>query len=189
MYDPITTQEFNGLLHMAVEKHNLDPENTYIEFTWWDKKYWPLDITDCNWKKSEFIMVFGDTLCNTFYKNSDGYVIPTGFWILENAAYVDKVIHRPMTVSKIMDSKFMLQFDTVKFLFSNSPINYYVDINPYKTRIYKNRGGETILALYAEDRDSGEWQPISGMKPDHIMLIDNNPPEFKRKGASDSLTA
>ena len=83
-----------------------------------------------------------------------------------------------MTVSKIMDSKFMLQFDTVKFLFSNSPINYYVDINPYKTRVYKNRGGETILALYAEDRDSGEWQPISGMKPDHIMLIDNNPLEW-----------
>ena len=79
MYDPITTHEFNSLLHMAVEKHNLDPENTYIEFTWWDKKYRPLDITDCNWKKSEFIMVFCDTLCNTFYKNSGGDVIPTGF--------------------------------------------------------------------------------------------------------------
>ena len=189
MYDPITTHEFNGLLHMAVEKHNLDPENTYIEFTWWDKKYRPLDITDCNWKKSEFIMVFGDTLCNTFYKNSGGDVIPTGFWILENTAYADKVIHRPMTVGKIMDSEFMLQFDTVKFLFANSPVNYRVDVNPYKTRVYKNRAGETILALYAEDRDGGEWRPISEMKPDHIMLIDNNPPEFKWKGASDSPMA
>ena len=189
MYDPVTTQELNGLLHMAVEKHNLDPEKTYIEFSWWDKKYRPLDITDCNWEKSEFIMVFGDMLCNTFYKNSDGVVIPTGFWIFENAAYVEQVIHRPMTVSQIMDSKFMLQFDTAKFLFSNSPINYYVNINPYKTCIYKNRAEETILALYAEDRDSGEWQPISKMKPDHIRLIDDSPSEPKWKGISDSPTA
>ena len=188
MYDPITAQEFNGLLHMAVEKYNLDPENTYIEFTWWDEKYRRLDITDCNWKKSEFILVFGDTLCNTFYKNIDGDVIPTGFWILENTVYVDKVIHRPMTVSKIMDNKFMLQFDTVKFLFSNSPINYYVDINPYKTCIYRNRAGETILALSVEDRDSSEWQPISRMKPSHIRLIDDSPLEFKWKGSSDSPT-
>ena len=186
MYDPITAQEFNGLLHMAVEKYNLDPENTYIEFTWWDKKYRPLDITDCNWKKSEFILVFGDTLCNTFYKNIDGDVIPTGFWILENTVYIDKVIHRPMTVSKIMDNKFMLQFDTVKFLFSNSPINYYVDINPYKTCIYRNRAGETILALYVEDRDNSEWQPISRMKSSYIRLIDDSPLEFKWKGSSDS---
>ena len=189
MYDPITTQELNGLLHMAVEKYNLDPEKTYIEFTWWDKKYRPLNITDCDWKKSEFIMVFGDTLCNTFYENSDGVVIPTGFWIFENAAYVEQVIHRPMTVSQIMDSRFMFQFNTVKFLFSNSPINYYVNINPYKTRVYKNRASETILALYAEDRDSGEWRPISGMKPDHIMLIDDSPSEYKWKDVSDSPTA
>ena len=93
-----------------------------------------------------------------------------------------------MTVSKIMDNKFMLQFDTVKFLFSNSPINYYVDINPYKTCIYRNRAGETILALYVEDRDSSEWQPISRMKPSHIRLIDDSPLEFKWKGSSDSPT-
>lgn len=189
MYDPITTQELNGLLHMAVEKYNLDPEKTYIEFSWWDKKYRPLNITDCDWKKSEFIMVFGDTLCNTFYENSDGVVIPTGFWIFKNAAYVEQVIHRPMTVSQIMDSRFMFQFNTVKFLFSNSPVNYGVDVNPYKTRVYKNRAGDTILALYAEDRDSGEWRPISGMKPDHIMLIDDSPSEYKWKGVSDSPAA
>ena len=94
-----------------------------------------------------------------------------------------------MTVSQIMDSRFMLQFDTVKFLFSNSPVNYRVDVNPYKTRVYKNQAGDTILALYAEDRDGGEWRPISGMKPDHIRLIDDSPSEYKWKGASDSPTA
>jgi len=189
MFDPVTTKELNGLLHMAMEKHNLDPKKTYVEFTWWDNVFRPLDITDCNWEKSEFIMVFGDTPCNTFYENSDGFVIPAGFWIFENAAYVEQVVHRPMTVSQVMDSEFMLQFDTVKFLFSNSPVNCRVDINPYKTRVYRNRADETVLAFYAENRDAGEWAPISRMKPDHIRLIDDSPPESKWKGVSDSPAA
>lgn len=189
MREPISTKDFNKLLHMAVEKYGLDPAKTYVEFTWWDKKYRPLDITDCNWEKSEFVMVFGDTLCNTFYKNGDGFVIPTGFWILENAAYAEQVVHRPMRVSQLMDDEFMLQFDTVKFLFSNSPVNYRVDVNPYKTRVYRNRAGETILALYAEDRDGGEWRPISEMKPDYIGLVDDSPREPKWEGAPDSPAA
>ena len=36
MNEPITAIEFNKLLHMAVDKYNLDPSNTYVEFTWWD---------------------------------------------------------------------------------------------------------------------------------------------------------
>ena len=36
MNEPITTIEFNKLLHMAVDKYNLDQSNTYMEFTWWD---------------------------------------------------------------------------------------------------------------------------------------------------------
>ena len=170
----LTTNEFNTLLHMAVDKYDLDPSRTYVEFTWWDNVYRPLTSTDCNNSKSKFILVFGEHLCNTFYKNKDGFVIPTGFYICKNAVYSEKVVHNPMTIKQIMDSSFMLQFDIIGFLFANSPINYYVDINPFKTRVYKNRGNEIILALYAEDRDSGEYAPFSAMQPSCIRMINDS---------------
>lgn len=172
MNKPITTTDFNKLLHMAVDKHKIDPYNTYVEFTWRDDgMFRPLTCTDCVRKKNQFIMVFGDNLCNVRWKNKDGYTIPTGFYIWKDAKSIYQVTHRPLTVNKLMDSKFMLEFDTVGFLFANSPINYLVDINPFKTRIYKNDDGETILAFYAEDRDFGEWRPMSNMTPDHIKMI------------------
>lgn len=171
MNEPMTTTELNNLLHMAVDKYNLDPKNTYVEFTWWDNMFKPLTGIDCNNNKNMFIMVFGDELCNVRWKNRDGYVIPTGFYIWKDAKSIDRVVHRPLTVSQLIDDEFMLEFDTVGFLFSNSPINYWVDINPFKTRVYKNSEGETILSFYAEDRDSGEWQPFSAMTPDSIKQI------------------
>ena len=79
-----------------------------------------------------------------------------------------------MVVTQIMDSSFMLQFYDVEFLFSNSPINYYVGINPFKTCIYKNRSNDTILALYAEDRDSGEYKSFSKMIPSYIHMTDDS---------------
>ena len=102
---------------------------------------------------------------------ANGFVIPTGFYIWKNAKSIDRVVHRPLTISHLLDSEFMLEFDTVGFLFANSPINYWVDINPFKTRVYKNDEGETILSFYAEDRDSGELQPFSNMTSDSIKQI------------------
>ena len=174
MFEPMTTRELNQLLHMAVEKHKLDPSTTYIEFTWWDKVFRPMTAFDCNRSKSWSILVFGEDNCSTFCKRSDGLVIPTGFWIWKDACYVENVVHRPTTVKWLMDNPMLLEFETAKFLFSNSPINYYVDINPFKTCVYKNRAGDSILALYAEDRDGGEWRPFSDMQPSYIRLIDDN---------------
>lgn len=68
MNDPITTIEFNRLLHMAVDKYNLDPNSTYVEFTWWDGVFKPLICTDCDRKKNQFIMVFGGMI----FAMSDG---------------------------------------------------------------------------------------------------------------------
>lgn len=173
MNEPITTIDFNKLLHMAVDKHNLDPYNTYVEFTWWDDgMFRPLTCIDCDRKKDQFTMVFGGELCNARWKNKNGHVIPTGFYIWKDAMSMNQVVHRPLTVGKLLDSEFMLEFGTVGFLFANSPINYWVGINPFKTRVYKNGDGETILAFYADDRDSGEWQPLSNMTPDDIETIE-----------------
>ena len=172
MNEPITTTGFNKLLRMAVDKYNLDPYNTSVEFTWWDDGVFrPLTCTDCDRKKNQFTMVFGDELCNVRWKNKDGHVIPTGFYIWKDAKSMNQVAHRPLTVSKLLDSDFMLEFDTVGFLFANSPINYWVDINPFKTRVNRNHDGETILSFYAEDRDDGEWQPLSNLTSDSIKLI------------------
>ena len=171
MNEPMTTIELNKLLHMAVGKYNLNPKNTYVEFTWWDNTFKPLICTDCNNKKSLFIMVFGDNFCNIRGKNSNGFTIPTGFYVWKDAKSIDKVVHRPLTVSQLIDNKFMLEFDNVGFLFSNSPINYWVNINPFKTRVYKNSEEEMILSFYADDRDTGELQPFSNMTPDSIKQI------------------
>ena len=118
--------------------------------------------------------MFGDDNCNTFHKRSDGVVVPTGFWINKDAVYIDQVVHRPTTLKWLMDNPMMLEHDEVRFLFANSPINYYVGINPFKTRVYKNWAKECVLAFYADDRDSGEFRPFSELKPNHIELIDDS---------------
>lgn len=46
-----------------------------------------------------------------------------------------------------------------------------VHINPFKTRIYKNDDGETILSLYADDMDSGEWESFSNLTSNSIKQI------------------
>lgn len=172
----IHPNELNSLLYMAVDRHGLDPDKTYIEFTWWDKVFKPMIDFDYggNGGRSWSTLVFGDENCNTFHKRSDGIVIPTGFWIYKHASYIDNVVHRPTTLKRLMDNPMLLEHDEVRFLFANSPINYYVGINPFKTRVYRNLAGECVLAFYADDRDNGEYRPFSELKPDHIELIDDN---------------
>ena len=172
----IHPSELNSLLHMAVDRHGLDPEKTYIEFTWWDNVFKPMTDFDCGMAggKSWGLLVFGEENCNTFYKRSDGIVVPTGFWINKDAVYIDWVVHRPKTIKCLMDNQMLLADDEVRFLFANSPINYYVGINPFKTRVYRNLANECVLAFYADDRDSGEYRPFSELKPDHIELIDDS---------------
>ena len=60
MNEPITTIEFNKLLHMAVDKYNLDLSNTYVEFTWWDNgMFRPFICTDCDRKKNSSYLCSG----------------------------------------------------------------------------------------------------------------------------------
>ena len=66
--------------------------------------------------------------------------------------------------------------------------------NPYENEFLKYFPGGLLYTCGLRstgpgNRDGGEWQPISGMKPDHIRLIDDSPPESKWKGVSDSPTA
>lgn len=173
MKTKILTAQFYNYLKMIVEHHKLEPKNTYVEITWWDKVFRPLIITDCDRRDSKYIMVFGNTLCNTCGKNVNNEVIPTGFWIYNDAYRVEQVVHRPFTLDYVFDAKILCDFITVEFLFSNSPVNYYVDINPFKTKIYKNGNGETILSFYVDDRDNGEWRHISEVKPEDIKVIDD----------------
>lgn len=171
MKTKISTAEFYDYLKMIVEHHKLEPKNTYVEITWWNNVFRPLITTDCDRRESKYIMVFGETLCNTCGKNANNEVIPTGFWIYNKAYCVNQVVHRPVTLDYIFDAEYMCSFDTVEFLFSNSPVNYWVDINPFKTRIYKNYNGETILSFFVDGGDSGKWKSISEVKPECIKLI------------------
>ena len=169
MKTKILTAEFYNYLKMIIEHHKLEPKNTYVEITWWNNVFRPLITTDCDRKNSIYIMVFGNTSCNTCGKNANNEVIPSGFWIYNDAYRAEQVVQRPLTLDKIFDAKCLSDVDTVEFLFSNSPVNYCVDINPFRTKIYKNGNGETILSFYVDD--IGEWRYISKVKPENIKVI------------------
>ena len=170
MKTKILTAEFYNYLKMIVEYHKLEPKNTYVEITWWNNVFRPLITTDCDRSRdSKYIMVFGNTTCNTCGKNANNEVIPSGFWIYNDAYRAEQVVQRPLTLDKIFDAKCLSDVDTVEFLFSNSPVNYCVDINPFRTKIYKNGNGETILSFYVDD--IGEWRYISKVKPENIKII------------------
>lgn len=155
---------------MIVEHHKLEPKNTYIEITWWNNVFRPLITTDCDRKNSTYVVVFGNTSCNTCGKNINGEVMPAGFWIYNEAYRAEQFVQRPLTLDKIFDAKHLCNFDSVEFLFSNSPVNYCVNINPFRTKIYKNGNGETILSFYVDD--IGEWKHISEVKPENIKVIE-----------------
>ena len=169
MKTKILTAEFYNYLKMIIEYHKLEPKNTYVEITWWNNVFRPLITTDCDRRDSKYIVVFGNTSCNTCGKNINGEVMPAGFWIYNNAYCAEQVVQRPLTLDKIFDAKCLSDVDTVEFLFSNSPVNYCVDINPFRTKIYKNGNGETILSFYVDD--IGEWRYISKVKPENIKII------------------
>ena len=170
MKTKISTAEFYNYLKMIVEHHKLEPKNTYVEITWWKNVFLPLITTDCDRKNSTYVVVFGNTPCNTCGKNINGEVMPAEFWIFNNAWCVEQVVQRPLTLDKIFDAKYLSDFDTVEFLFSNSPVNYCVNINPFWTKIYKNGNGKTILSFYVDDID--EWTHISEVKPENIKVIE-----------------
>ena len=169
----ITVKDFRHLLETAVSTHTLNPENTFVEFTWWDKTIFkPLIYLD-RAEHGNPLLVFGEANC-AFYKAIGGdHVFPTGFYINPEATVAENVVCRPYTLRDVF-YRSVLNYDddkTVKFMFSNSPVNYYVQINPFQTKVYKNRNGETILTLYADDRDSGEFQPASKVEGKHIALL------------------
>lgn len=169
----ITVKDFRHLLETAVSAHKLNPDSTFVEFTWWDKAVFrPLIYLDRTEHGSP-LLVFGEANC-TFYKAVGSVqMFPTGFYVNPEATAAENVVCRPYTLRDVF-YRSILNYDddkTVKFMFSNSPVNYYVQIDPFKTRVYMNRNGETIFALYADDRDGGEFQPASQVEAKHIALF------------------
>lgn len=164
----MTKKDFNRLLDLAVEKSGemIDATNTYVVLTWWDGKFMPLITLDGNWRDKEDYLVFGDVPCNKWHSG-----LPSAFWINTGAVRADEVVHKPKTLSSVRN---ILNADrpTVKFLLCASPRNMWIDINPWKTRVIRNREGETFLCLYVDDRDSGEMVPFEKMTADRIQVID-----------------
>lgn len=169
----ITVKDFRHLLETAISTHMLNPENTFVEFTWWDKTIFkPLIYIDQTEHRNP-LLVFGEVNC-AFYKEAGGNrVFPTGFYINQEATSAENVVCRPYTIRDAFYRSALNCDDDkmVKFMFSNSPVNYYVQIDPFKTKVYKNRNGETILTLYADDRDGGEFQPASKVEGKNIALL------------------
>ena len=169
------TKDFNELLRMAAGYHSLPLKETYVEFTWWDDKFLPLITTDRNWKKSESILVFGSAPCNFWKRGSarGSVAVPCGFYVTADEVRPENVVHRPMVLDEIMDQDWILEMETIGFLFENSPRNYYVDINPFRTRAFRNWIGETVLCLYADDGGNESNMPFSRMRPERIQMFDD----------------
>lgn len=169
----ITVKDFRHLLETAVSTHTLNLESTFVEFTWWDKTIFkPLIYLD-HTEHGNPLLVFGDVNC-AFYKAIGGdQVFPTGFYVNPEATAAENVVCRPYTLRDVFYRSVLNHDDdkTVKFMFSNAPVNYYVQINPFQTKVYKNRNGETILTLYADDRDGGEFQLASKVEGKNIALF------------------
>lgn len=180
MFEPLTTKQFDTLLKLAIVKYNLDPRKTYLELTWWDHIFKPCIACDANNSTNEFVIVFSDINCQKWSDN-----IPCGFYIYNGAVIPNNVVHYPMTINHFINNEFMLGFDTVKFMLSGgdwSPVNVKFTINPFKTTLYINRENENILTLYAEDRDSGEWESFDNFTSNRIRLVDNSYKQTKYKG-------
>ena len=169
----ITVKDFRHLLETAVSTHKLNPESTFVEFTWWDKTIFrPLTYFDRT-DHGNPLLVFGEVNCAIYKAFGSDRAFPTGFYINPEATAAENVVCRPYTLRDVF-YRSVLDYDenkAVKFMFSSSPVNYYVQINPFKTKVYKNRNGETILALYADDRDGGEFRPASKVEANHIALF------------------
>lgn len=164
MFEPLTCEQFAKLMQLTVDKYKLDPETTYLELTWWDKVFKP--CISMSTDDSRFVVVFSNDDCQ---KWSDD--MPCGFYIFNDAVHIDNVVHRPMRISNFLNNEWMQGFANVKFMMTGSPQNFEIQINPFKTRVYKNRDNETIVCLYAEDRDSGEWVPFDNITANNIELI------------------
>ena len=100
------------------------------------------------------------------------YKLPLGFYVDGETNDVDKVVRRPLTLSKIIDSAEMLSYNNIEFVLCHSPLNSRTNINPAKTKIIKNYEGDVILCLYIDDRDGGEMVDFESMKMEYIELID-----------------
>lgn len=164
MFEPLTCKQFAKLLKLTIDKYGLDPTTTYLELTWWDKVFKPCITTDAN--DSQYVVIFSNDNCQ---KWSDD--MPCGFYIFNGAVRAENVVHRPKCINEVLDEKYMEGFTTVKFMLTGSPVNVEIQINPFKTRVYKNNENETIVCLYAEDRDSGEWEPFDNITANNIELI------------------
>lgn len=174
----MTTEEFNRLLRMAAGWHNLPLKETYVEFTWWEDKFLPLIMTDRDAAKSEFTLVFGQTPCNFWRRHVGSHEcsrVPCGFYVEADQVRPEDVVHRPLTLDYLVDREWMLDMKTVRFLFANSPVNYSVNVNPFRTRVYRNWALETVLCLYASDGGHEAKAPFSRMRPERICLIDDRP--------------
>lgn len=177
----MTNKEFQHLLDMAISRGNLKEvglDKVYVALTWWDDVFLPLINLDGSWRTGEKICVFGskEDACNKWHNG-----LPCAFWIAKDAVRIERATHRPLTLKPLYLMTGDKEYAPRKFLISNSPRNVFVDINPFKTRIIRNREGETMLCFYAEDRDSGEMVPFERMTEKDIIVIDDHkgPGEYK----------
>ena len=181
MEKKMTAKDLLKLCNFAIERGQLNPVETYCEFTWWNNKFKPIVSLDGYYKEKETWFIVGSNECNVWERTRSKMPSPCGFYIVPDSLRIESVVHRPLTLNSLMHHSNTYNGEgTIGFLFSNSPVNYWVGINPFKTRIYRNWANETILCFHAEDRDSGEWVPFDRMKTDDIRVFDDSPNAWKK---------
>lgn len=169
----MTNKEFQRLVDMAISRGGLKEvglDKVYVMLTWWKDEFRPLVSIDGDWSTGEKICVFGsdDQKCNKWH---DG--LPCAFWISSKSVRFESAVHRPYSVDILLSLINGSNPEApTKFLICGSPKNMFVEINPFKTRILRNWGEETMLCLYVENRFGCEVVPFEKMTENRIEVID-----------------
>lgn len=167
-------EDFKRLLELALSKLPNDLSKVYVELTWWDKVYKPLDVLDV--ENNSSLLVFGADNCSTYKFNDKIY--PTDFIITSNPQHEHEVIRHPLTFDMLYNYSLRNKYNgltDIKFLVCSHdvPINATIDINPFKTSIYENTEDSAILLFYASDGGSEANRPVIQMKADYIDVFKN----------------
>ena len=157
--------EFKYMLNIIQQKlGGIDPTKVFVEFTWWAGKYKPLIAFDCDMETNTNILVFGNEECG---KNTKSYPYPTySYGIPKYAITLDKVI-------KMVE---IAQFDEINFLLMSDdvPVNCFVDINPFKTKLFIKpipKYDKHVLAFFASDGGSESKKSIYKLTTNSIEIV------------------
>lgn len=168
MREKLTNKQLVTLLQMACDKVGItDLSKVGLAIRWW-QNFRPCISLDREYLTDEQIVVFADDVSMSTWEEDT----PCGFYINKGVKLAEMVTNYPLSVDKVL--VFLSHEEEehpVKLLMAHDPINYEIEIDPFKTLISSNFLNECVLSLHVDYRDSGEWKPFKMLESRHIKTV------------------